>query len=109
MRTIRIIIFFSRVAAICNGCFIIYLVLQAIERHRLLAGKGELSLYVPGIKELIITLAILSIFINAAMLICYGILFAIKRRNWIPRWLAIINMAMLLFQFWHFFIRHATL
>ncbi|HVZ96314.1 MAG TPA: hypothetical protein VG847_05530 [Chitinophagaceae bacterium] len=104
----KIASFFSRFAVICNGSFVVYLILKEIESRRHLSGKSDLTIPVPFLKDIIITLAVASIFVNIAMLTWYIILFSIGKRKLIPVWLAAVNVAFLIFQSWYFFVRNAT-
>jgi hypothetical protein len=89
----KILIFFSRIALICNICFVFVLLLRY---------SADLSMN--GIYSTVVVLGYASVGIN--MLLNLGILLCLllKRPVWnsIPRWLIIINFLFLLVQLFIF-------
>ena len=87
----------ARVTLICNICFVVCVIIRAMEEREKVNGMPGNLLPIPFVKELIIILGFLAIFINAIMtLICVVLL--LRKRLEIPLWLVVINFLFLLIE-----------
>ncbi|RYY22527.1 MAG: hypothetical protein EOO04_15620 [Chitinophagaceae bacterium] len=89
----KILIFLSRIALLCNICFII----AEIMRY-----SGDLQLN--PVFSTVVVLGYLSIFLNALLAIAIVIIFVSQKQhlNSFPRWLLIINFLFLIAQIFIF-------
>ena len=84
------LLFFSRVALICNICFLVTALLRFVP----FLDNGALS------STLIITGSVLAILINSLLVLLYIILLITRRpiKNYVPAWLVITNFLIFVLQ-----------
>ncbi len=84
------LLFFSRVALICNICFLVTALLRFVP----FLANGALS------STLIITGSVLSILINSLLVVLYLLLIITRRpiTNYVPAWLVITNFLIFVLQ-----------
>lgn len=102
IREMRTVSFLSRVAIICNICFVLFIIFGFLERSETINAVPGTVERVPFFKEIIILLGFFAIFINFLMCLSYGILILLKKKYLIPKILAFINLAFLFLQFYYF-------
>jgi hypothetical protein len=89
------LLFLSRLALICNGCFLACLVLQ----------RAQDPIPSQDLKGLIIILGwFVAPFLGFTVNIWLGNLLFKRKTSLVPKWLAITNLVMLLFQICYHFI-----
>ena len=96
--------FLSKFTVICNVAFIIFAVVNKFGSNLPKETGGEGIPELNFIKSIVITLGFSAIVINLIMCLAYAILLTIGRKNIIPKWLALINLGFLVFQFYFFFL-----
>lgn len=99
----KVVLFFSRFAFICNIAFLLFVFFSWVEIKRPKAA-GDRVLEISFVKELIITLGFTAILTNLVMNIIYAIFWSRGRLKVMPRWLIIANVLFLLLQFYYFFV-----
>ena len=84
------LLFFSRVALICNICFLVTILLRFMP----FLDNGAVS------STLIISGSVLSIIINSLLVLTYILLTVIRRplRHYVPGWLVITNFLIFVLQ-----------
>ena len=89
----KILLFLSRIALLCNICFII----AEIMRY-------SSALQLNHVYSTVVVLGYLSIFLNLVLSVALVIIFATRRQNLdsFPRWLLIINFLFLIAQIFIF-------
>jgi hypothetical protein len=99
----KVIAFFSRLTIICNIAFLLFIFLARMEAQRPVTQKQDTVVAVSYFKDIIITLGVAAIMINLIMCVIYAVLIIIGRQRLLPKWLAMINVLFLIFQFIYFF------
>lgn len=95
--------FFSRFTIICNICFVLFAFFGLLENAGNTSALPGTVEKIPYLKELIIILGFPAIVINLLMCLAYGVLLLSKKKQFIPKWLAWINVGFLLIQFYYYF------
>ncbi len=101
----KVIAFFSRLTIICNIAFLLFISLARKEAQKPVTQEPDIVVAVSYIKDVIITLGVGAIIINLIMCIVYGVVIIIGKQQLLPKWLAMINVLFLIFQFIYFFFR----
>ena len=90
----RGILFMNRFALICNLCFLAMFILQDIK------GLEKFQIVV----STILVLAISSVIINCVTILVTTIVYLLKKKHLIPKFLFLLNIIFFLLQFYHYFI-----
>lgn len=99
----KVIAFFSRLTIICNIAFLLFIFLARMEAQQPVTQKQDTVVAVSYFKDIIITLGVAAIMINLIMCVIYAVLIIIGRQRLLPKWLAMVNVLFLIFQFIYFF------
>jgi hypothetical protein len=99
----KIISFLSKFTVICNIAFVIFALVNKFGTNlpKDTGGEGIPPLNI--FKNIIITLGFSAIVINLGMCLVYSIILMMGRKEIIPKWIALINLGFLVFQFYFFF------
>ena len=96
--------FFSKIAVICNICFLAYIVLWFIEMGKQKAGDSNQVLPLPWLEGLFVMLGYIAIFVNTLFLLLAFIFYSFKMNIKIPRWIIIFNVIIFCCQvYFHFY------
>jgi hypothetical protein len=74
-----------------------------MEAQQPVTQKQDTVVAVSYFKDIIITLGVAAIMINLIMCVIYAVLIIIGRQRLLPKWLAMVNVLFLIFQFIYFF------
>lgn len=99
----KIISFLSKFTVICNIAFIIFAMVNKFGTDLPKETGGEGIPPLNFFKNIIITLGLSAIVINLLMCLVYAIFLMKRRKEIIPKWIALINLGFLVFQFYFFF------
>ncbi|HZI69189.1 MAG TPA: hypothetical protein VFD44_05745 [Hanamia sp.] len=99
----KLIAFFSRFTFICNLCFVLFVIFSIIQSSATGNATPGTVTKLPFFKDLVIILGFLAIVINLVMCITYLVVFALKKKLVLPKWLTIVNIVFLPIQFFYFF------
>ncbi len=98
--------FFSKITAICNIFFIIYVVLWFVEMHNRKVGSSELVIPLSWLEGTSVILGYLSIVVNTLFLLLCFIFYSFKSNIKVPRWILIFNIIIFCCQvYWHFIFK----
>ena len=96
--------FFSRVALICNLCFIVSVIMRLVKIGTDAKGKGyNDALKVEPIISSIVVLGWIAIFVNIIFVIVFISRYPAKKMNNIPRWIVFFNIILMPMQVYYFF------
>ncbi len=96
--------FFSRVALICNLCFIISVIMRLVKIGTNAKGNGyNGALKVEPIISSIVVLGWIAIFVNIIFAIVFISRYPAKKMNNIPRWIVFFNIILVPMQVYYFF------
>lgn len=94
---------FSKIVALCNICFIIAVILRAVELAKRAKGNHEGAIPFQPLESTIVVLGYGAIFINIIFLL-FSIYWLIRKKiKLIPRWIVIFNLLVLPAQVYFFF------
>lgn len=94
---------FSKIVALCNVCFIIAVILRAVELAKRAKGNHEGAIPFQPLESTIVILGYGAIFINIIFLL-FSIYWLIRKKiKLIPRWIVIFNLLVLPAQVYFFF------
>lgn len=95
--------FFSKVAFVCNICFIIALILRWIEVHNRASGNFNGAIKFQPLEATLVILGYGAVFLNCIFffLFIYGQLR--KKIQLIPRWIVLFNLLIFPVQVYFFF------
>ena len=94
---------FSKIVALCNICFIIAVILRAVELAKRAKGNHEGAIPFQPLESTIVVLGYGAIFINIIFLL-FSIYWLIRKQiKLIPRWIVIFNLLVLPAQVYFFF------
>jgi hypothetical protein len=95
--------FFSKLACICNICFLLSFLLRMIESSRRVDGNYDMVIYQPLEGTIAILGLLLAVIFNAAfILLCGYWVFAKKIKN-IPLWIVLFNILVFPFEVYFLF------
>lgn len=100
----KIVRFFSKVAIICNICFVIFAILGMLESSGSDNHAPDIVNRLSFVKDIIITLGFLAIVVNLIMCLVYLVLLSTGKKELIPKKIAMINAAFLIGQILYYFI-----
>lgn len=96
--------FFTRVVAICNICFILAVILRAIELSKRAVGNTNGAIPFQPLESTIVILGYGAILVNFLYLPFVLLSWRKQRLNQLPRWIVLFNLLMLPVQiYFHFF------
>ncbi|MEI2749326.1 MAG: hypothetical protein V9E88_11270 [Ferruginibacter sp.] len=94
---------FSKIVALCNICFIIAVILRAVELAKRAKGNHDGAIPFQPLESTIVILGYGAIFINIIFLL-FSIYWLIRKKiKLIPRWIVIFNLLVLPAQVYFFF------
>lgn len=90
--------FFAKFTAICNICFLVYVVLRYVEIHQSKHGSNGALIPLPYLQNILVILGFLAIFINFVfnLLVLLGVV--LKRPLKVSKGLLWFNFALLLLE-----------
>lgn len=100
----KVVSFFSRFTLICNIAFILFVTFSKLEARKPVTHSSDTVEMIPYFKNVVITLGFSAIVINLIMCIVYSIIVIIGKQYLLPKWLAAINFAFLILEFYFFFL-----
>ena len=103
IHAMKTISFLSRFTIFCNICFILFAFFGLLESSGNANALPDTVGKLPYLKELIIILGFPAIVINLLMCFTYGVIFILKKKELIPKWMALINVGFLIVQFYYYF------
>ncbi len=93
--------FFSKFTFLCNGCF---LVTAFFTYTKLFLNSGKFPQPLNLIKGTVVILGYLGWIVNIAFLLTWLILFLVGKKPNVARWMLLVNLLILIFQIYYFFI-----
>lgn len=95
---------FSKIAFICNGSFVIFILLRYWEFNNKKNGAEDTILPLPFLTGTVVVLGMLAVFIN--LLFCLVILYyrLSKKTIHLPKWIVAVNVLFFIIQVFYFFI-----
>lgn len=94
---------FSKIVALCNICFIIAVILRAVELAKRAKGNHDGAIPFQPLESTIVILGYGAIFINIIFLL-FSIYWLIRKKiKLIPRWIVIFNLLVFPAQIYFFF------
>jgi hypothetical protein len=96
--------FFSKFAFICNICFIVFVIMQYLERSNKVNGKMDVAVPLEFLKGSVAVLGVVSLLVNGVF--CFFVLVSMvaKSQTKLPRWIIIFNFIALLAEIYEFLI-----
>ena len=95
---------FSKIAFICNLCFIVSVILRVVELSYKAKGNTDQAIPLPFVEGTLAVLGELAIVVNVVFFVIALYLLLSKKIKQIPGWIVIFNFMALLAQFYWFFI-----
>ena len=96
--------FFSKVVFICNGCFILAVLLRWIENAHKKNGNFNGSIQIQPLESSIVVLGYSAIVINALLNIILLTLLFTRYNHSVAKWLIWVNSVLLFVQIYYFFL-----
>lgn len=95
--------FFARFTFICNVCFIIAVILRAVELSRKTTGNFSGAIKFQPLEATLVILGYGAIFVNFVFLLLLVYLGISRKLNSLPAWIWVFNLLIFPFQFYFFF------
>ena len=96
--------FFSKLVFICNGCFIVSVVMHFVEAGHNGIAKTDTAVPLQFAEGTIAVLGLISLLVNAIFCIVFAGLATAKKTKQIPLWIVIFNFIALLGEVYWYFI-----
>lgn len=98
--------FFSKLAVLCNVCFLFAVVFWYIEMHKKQEGADVRVIPLPWLESTLVILGYGAIIVNLLFLLIYFIIVSLKVNVKIPKWMIIFNVILFCCQvYFHFFYK----
>ena len=95
--------FFSKVAFICNCCFVIAVILRMVENSHKKNISFTGAIQIQPLESLLVVLGYGAIFINFILNTCLLLLFVVGSKHRVAKWLIWVNFLFLVAQVYYFF------
>ena len=94
--------FFSKVVFICNCCFIIAVVLRLVENAQKKNGNFNGAIQINSLESMLVILGYGAVFVNLVFNISILLLYMLKLKQAVPKWLIWINFLFFFLQIYYF-------
>lgn len=94
--------FFSKIAFICNLCFITFVVLNQLEKNPDRLGSKDAIIPLPAVEGTLAILGITSVIINFIFAVICLLFFILRKQIPVAKWLVWVNLLFLILQFIYF-------
>lgn len=94
---------FSKIVLLCNGCFVLALVMRLVEYYRKKEGNFEAAIPLQPLESTLVILGYGAIFLSAIFSFQLLYFYLIKKQLTLPRWIVGVNLIMFPIQIWYFF------
>jgi len=98
--------FFSKLALLCNICFLLSVVFWYIEMHKQQSGNTDKIIPLPWLEGTLVIIGYGAIIVNLLFLLVWFIFTSLKVESKIPKWIIIFNVVLFCAQvYFHFFYK----
>jgi hypothetical protein len=94
---------FSKIAFICNICFIVSAIMRVVELTQRAKGNNNAVIPLPAVESTIVVLGVVAIFVNVVFLITFLFMKLAKKPLFLSKFLLRFNLFLLPVQIWYFF------
>ena len=94
--------FFSKVVFICNCCFIIAVILRWFENTQKKNGNFNGAIQINSLESMFVILGYGAIFVNLVFNISVLLLYLLKLKHAVPKWLMLVNFLLFFLQIYYF-------
>ncbi len=94
---------FSRIAFICNICFIISAILRVVELTKRAHGNNNAAIPLPAVEGTIVILGFIAIFINVVFFLAFLVSKISNKTNSIPKFILWFNILLIPVEIWYSF------
>ena len=94
--------FFSKVVFICNCCFILAVILRWVENMQKKEGNFNGAIQINSLESMLVILGYGAIFVNLVFNISLLLLFVLKSKHAVPKWLVYTNILFFFLQIYYF-------
>lgn len=94
--------FFSKITFLCNLCFLIFVVMNELEKNPETLGSRDAIIPLPAVEGTLAILGLASVLINIVFSLTCLVFVIVKKPVPVAKWLVRINILFLILQFFYF-------